>query len=507
MTRRSLPHLAAAVLALVAVTGCDSILDTDPEGQIVIENAFATPEGQVLYLNSLYDPLTTLYGSFNGPMQSLLESGTDDAFPLSQTLGGFKERTIDPGAGALSGVYTNNYNGLQRANTVLARTGTGGADFAGREALQNQIRGEALFFRAFYYFNLVRVFGDVPLFTAETNSIPDAQQARAPTAEVYARIKADLDEAIPLLPVTYTGVGSGQEFGRVTQGAARTLYAYVHLTLQEWDAVLAVTDPIAGYSLRPLYGDNFYGLPRTTGASSGPSTAGENKVESIFEVQYTALGTGPKSQIRVSYAPSGVRDGQAQILPTDAMYDGSLAGSAGPNGLVQAFEAADKRGLVTLSKYGRTTTLTRAYPGAEFFVLKWYSDVPNNATSYNIPLYRYADVLLMRAEALAELGRGGEALAIVNGQIRQRAGVGPTTETDAVQAVRLERRREFAFEYKRFFDLNRWGTLAPAVAQQGITISGSKITANPMTGLPQVLYPIPAVAMQRNPRLTQNQGY
>ena len=520
MTRLRLPALLAAC-ALVAV-GCDSALDPEPTGIETVENQLSSASGAAPFVAGFYQPLTGLYGSFGAPFVSILESGTDDGWPFAQFAGGFKERSITGGEGEINAIWGNSLgNGVGRINFYLDREAD--IDFTGEEGLRDQFRGEALFLRAFYYFHLVRLFGEVPIYTDAIATVGEAQRPRSPVPEVYEQVKSDLRQAIDLLPESYDDDGLGQERGRATSGAARTLLAKVHLTLEEWQDVLDVTAPLSGsYSLRENYVDNFYGLIQ--------NTSGENRVEAIFEVQFAEDRQGPQSQIRPSYAPRNVRDGQNQIMPTDRRYLDTQEGATGPNAFVQTFEEGDVRFDVSVSLYPedrRQLVVTNALPQLdedgepvrdaqgdivfqrEYFVRKWYSDVANTETRWNIPVFRYAEVLLMRAEALNELGQTGAALDVLD-PIRTRAGLDPLDESDqgsARDAIRHERRVELGFEFKRLYDLNRWGILPDALRPQGITIDPAKITAHPITGKPQVLYPIPQSELQRNPNATQNAGY
>ena len=517
--------LAALVLASgVLAAGCDSALDPEPFGIETLESQLSSPAGAVPFANSFYEPMQGLYGSFGAPMALALESSTDDGWAFAQFAGTYKERDVTGSEGEFNAIWGKSLgDGIGRANIYLDAEGD--IDWTGEEDLRAQLQGEAYFFRAFYYFNLVRIFGEVPIYTERLRSVADAQQPRDPVADVYAQIKEDARRAIDLLPEGHANNGDlGQERGRVTSGAARTLLGKVHLTLEEWDDVISVTDPVVGaYSLRPNYIDNFYGLLL--------DTSGENRDESIFEVQYAEQGVGPQHQLRVSYTPAGVRDGQNQILPTDSGYLESQPGAYGDNAFVQAFEDGDERFDVLLSKFGSTRPpVTGTFPerdasgeivrdgsgnivfDREWFVLKWYSEISNQETRWNIPVFRYAEVLLMRAEAYAENGDTGSAVALVN-EIRQRAGLDNLEAEDSdeqdevIAAVRKERRTELGFEFKRFFDLNRWGILADEVAEQGVTIPGSKITTHPITGKPEVLWPIPSSELQRNPNASQNAGY
>ena len=519
MPRHPLASLLVGAAALGAATlgaGCDSLLEPEPLGVIVLENDVSSPEGARSYANGFYQQLHGIYASFQAPMINVLEATTDDGWPRAQYLGGYKEREMDGSEGELNSLWAAQLTTVSRINLYLDIEGNGTIDWTGEGALRNQLLGEAHFFRAYYYFNLVRVFGAVPIYTEPLREVADAQGTRAPVPAVYDQIKTDLNRAVELLPPTQTG----DDVGRVTSHAARAVLAKVHLTLEEWQSVLDVTAGITGKRLNARYIDNFYGLLN--------STANENGAESILEVQLTGLGEGPKSQVRVSYAPQTTQgQGLGQILPTSPFYatdDPLVAGASGPNGFEGAFEQGDARRDVILSRYDLALPQTDSYflpPGQdangpdtadiEPHVYKWWSSVPGDQTRWNVPLYRFAEVLLMRAEALVELGRPGEAVPLVN-QIRQRAGLPALgadidDQAEVRAAVRQERRIEFAFEYKRLFDLNRWGILTDVLTPQGVTIAAGKVTRHPITGKPEVLFPIPNNELSNNPNATQNPGY
>ena len=501
--------LAFLLVAAASAAGCDSLLEPEPLGVIVLENQIASPQGAEDYVNGFYQPLHGIYASFQAPMINVLEATTDDGWPRAQYLGGYKERDLDGTEGELSGLWGAQLKTVTRLNLYFELEGD--IDWTGEQALREQLQGEAYFFRAFYYFNLVRLFGEVPIFTEPVRAVSEVQVARDPVPEVYAQIKSDLALALDLLPESYPS----EDRGRVTANAARAVLAKVHLTLEEWQSVLDVTAGITGKSLLPRYIDNFYGLVG--------NTRNENGAESILEVQLTDLGDGPKSQVRISYSPQTTRgQGLSQILPTSQNYaeDELVTGARGPNGFVEAFEDGDARRPVLLDTYDLVNPLTEAYflpsgqdanglgePDVEPHVYKWWSDVPGDQTRWNVPLYRWAEVLLMRAEAFNELGQDGQALGLVN-QIRQRAALAALgSGVDVRAAVRQERRIEFAFEYKRLFDLNRWGILTERLAPQGIEIDPAKVTTHPVTGKRQVLFPIPVKELQDNPNAVQNAGY
>ena len=155
------PLLASCLLAFAAfAAGCDSLLDPEPLGVVVIENQLATPEGAVPYVNGFYQQLHGIYASFQAPMINVLEAGTDDGWPRAQYLGGFKERDLDGSEGEFNSLWASQLTTIARINIYLDREDD--IDWTGQEELRDQLLGEARFFRAFYYFNLVRVFGEVP---------------------------------------------------------------------------------------------------------------------------------------------------------------------------------------------------------------------------------------------------------------------------------------------------------------------------------------------------------
>ena len=512
-----MPRLPLALLLAIVVSaaGCDSLLEPEPLGVIVLENQIASPQGAESYVNGFYQQLHGIYASYQAPMINVLEATTDDGWPRAQYLGGYKERDLDGSEGELASLWAAQLTTISRINLYFDLED--GIDWTGEQELRDQLLGEAYFFRAFYYFNLVRLFGEVPLFTEPARTVADVQVPRNAVSDVYAQIKSDLGRAVDLLPDAQTGDAAG----RVTAHAARAVLGKVHLTLEEWQDVLDVTDGITGKRLLPSYIDNFYGLLG--------NTQNENGAESILEVQLTGVGEGPKSQVRISYSPQTSQgQGLGQILPTSIHYaDNPLVrGARGPNGFEEAFEDGDARRAVLLDTYDLSNPTTDNYflpegedvngldrPDVEPHVYKWWSDAPGDDTRWNVPLYRWAEVLLMRAEALNELGQDAAALALVD-QVRTRADLpalasdGQADDNASVRAaIRQERRIELAFEYKRLFDLNRWGLLTDRLAPQGIQIDPAKVTTHPLTGKPEVLFPIPISELEDNPNATQNAGY
>lgn len=483
--------------------GCSDILDPEPEGQVALDELLATEEGLITGVNGVYEPLHSI---FQNAMIQLAGRSSDDGWT-------WRKETesdifnIDESFGLIQTTWEDHYQGITRANTVLDRMVL--IEEFSSEEMKSTIEGQCRFMRAFYYFNLVRLFGGVPLILDEIKNPTDAELPRASIEEVYTQIKSDLNAAIPLLPTSYTG-GSGMEEGRATKYAAMALLAKVNLELEEWGEAVANTEGIIGTgSLLENYADNFNG-------------SNENGPGSIFEVQYGGETSSTTTTLRNTFAPEAMQGGAA-TLPTDDRLNGEGGSLSSGNGIVQEFEEGDKRRDVTLADYGLDNFLFPDQPkGSLLFVNKYLNEVdqPPSQSTWNYPVIRYADVLLMRAEALNEVGYipDGEAFDLLN-EVRVNAGLeahdasslGSQDEFRA--ALRKERRVELAFETKRYFDLNRWGILEERIQFQmdikgELTFPSDRLISHPVTGKPYYLYPIPLVEFSNNANIQeQNPGY
>jgi hypothetical protein len=392
----------------------------------------------------------------------------------------FYIRTTNP---FIAGRWNDGYRAIARCNTILDRIDPIILD----ENLKNRYIAETKFIRALVYFELVRVFGDVPLILNEIKD-PDEGYAfgRTPAADVYAQIEKDLTEAEAVLPVSYTG----GDIGRATKGAAKALLGKVYLTQKKYAPAAAklkeVTD-LSIYSILPVYADVF-------------RVSNENHPETVFDIQFRAGGVGEGNPWPNAFAPENSGN---VVIP----FGGG--GNNQPTAdLIAAYSAQDLRKNVSLATaYTNAGGQTIPYN----FVKKYY-DVPatNGDNGNNIPVIRYADVLLMYAEALNEIGYqpAGEAFTFLN-QIRNRAGLSSLTaaEIPDQQAFRLameqERRLEFAFEGHRWFDLVRTGRAIEVMNSKKDQIK----LVRPLTEN-DLLFPIPQSQIDINKeKVQQNPGY
>lgn len=480
------------LLLLVSTVSCTKLLEPTPQGIAEVSAYYSNYNGLLGGINGCYNSLGGVY-SRNGEGGDFFWTDilSDDATPLpafNPEVATFEAIDVAPNSSTVQKLWTNHYSGINRCNVLINRASA--VSLRGdQKVLADQFVGEARFLRAFYYFNLIRLFGDVPLNLTEEGDLTKLAISRSTTDEIYAQIEKDLTEAIAALPVRHpnpnlttnppNGITGGFEVGRATSGSAKALLAIVYLTRQRWAEAAATATELVNsglYSLMPNYADNF--------AARGGA---ENNAESVFEVQYTVgAGTNEDFGLRTDSQQNG---GNGFLRPTDNADPLNPANFSGA--IRQAFTAGDDR----------NPTVFRVLAAPQPLLLNKYSTpLPSrNNSNTNLPLIRFAEVLLIQAEALNETGKSADALAALN-RVRIRAKLTPLattlSQTETRQAIRQERRLELCFENKRWFDLNRWGITVQTMTTQG----------RPMQAYETIL-PIPQTELDRNPSLKQNPGY
>ncbi|KAA6439142.1 RagB/SusD family nutrient uptake outer membrane protein [Dyadobacter flavalbus] len=460
----------ASCLLVLALAGCrEEFLTVVPETALSSATFFKNEADFQQAVNGIYVPLRQM---FNERAWVLEEMHSDNTYYARNTLYGAVDPTENvadfavPTAGGVTAndnvlvQYRLNYQIIARANQVI--TSIDNIDFP--EASKNNLRGQALFLRAFAYFDLVRLFGKVPLHLTPVTGREDAALPLSGTEEIYAQIEKDALDASKMLPNK-----AKQEAGRATSGAAKTLLANLYLTQKKWAQVETLAkDVIAndGYSLMPDYANAF-----------STTTANKNNQESIFEIQYMEGSAGYNGNQIYRFLPSPIT--AAEIAPITGTANPQPTSQESNNiptpDLIAAYEAGDKRkdasiGYVTLSQ---ALTENKTFP----YIKKYAkTHAQHNNTGQNWPVYRYVEVLLFAAEALNEQGKTTEAATYLN-QVRTRAGLAATTATSQVamrEAIFKERRVELAFENKRWFDLTRTGRVKEIIGAYG-----AKVKANP----------------------------
>lgn len=474
-------------LALLATTGCGDLLTETPEDFIGPENFYRTATDAIAAVNGAYAGLSESGQGFKNQLWLAMDAGSDDA-RVGPQVGQVDNRitgtlAYSSGSSRITNPWGLFYTTINRANDVIDRID--GAIMP--EARRASVAGEARFLRALSYFYLVRLYGDVPLITSIEQDGIDV--VRDPADDVYAQVIQDASAAAQALPDQW----SGSDVGRATRGAALTLLAKVHLTRGEWqqaaDAARQVID-LGVYSLVPNYLDAF--LPGS-----------QNRSEEIFALQYSGVTGAVGSSLVRTYYPREMGPGQG----------GGFAVAQPTLGLVDSFLPGDYRKEVTyitrvVNTKGKTVDI---YP--HVFKYRPTQTVAMDNGDVNIPIFRYAEVLLIYAEALNELGAPADAVTYLN-QIRARARQGTGDEHRAApaaysgemsqaavrEAIFQERRWELAHEGKRWFDLKR----------RGVDYFMAQIAKDPEATFldpNDVFWPVPQEEIDLNPNLTQNPGY
>jgi hypothetical protein len=493
-TRRAVA--AAGCLLVVGAAACGDFLAPKPTDVLAPENFYQSAADAVSAVNSVYSQTQWVY--FYGWYES--DMSTDDAFasPNFGTDGHqLASYTFDPTLWSINDLWTNAYITINRANIVLDRVPPIVMDPAERD----RVLGEAHYLRALMNFQLVRMFGDVPLIQHEAKSVEDAKVARTPAAQVYAAIVADLQSAITTLPASYSGI----DIGRATSGAATALLAKVYLNQNDYTNAAKFAGQVMSsghYSLNMDWLTNF----RVSAKLTNP--------ESIFEISYAApeQTAGTVGSIQTLFTlPSGFPGGDAygliQVNPQ----------------LIALYSSADTRG-------NGATYMTSPYTDALGRKSTW--GVPNGAAFHkwldetntkdmtarswqqqpnNWIVQRYADVVLIYAEAVNAGGAAtaGTAEAALN-RVRARAGiplVAGLSGAALTDSIRVERRREFAFEGQRWFDLSRWGMLDATIKAKTTQMQTLFPGETKVHGTTSNLFPVPSTQINNNGLLTQNSGW
>lgn len=478
---------AGAIVMLSAGSCSDDFLDLAPISQQNSNNFYKTGE-------DMKNALTAVYGSlqYGGQYYSSIHVMGDlrsDNTEITNPNAGADLQAIDnftntPVTSISNNTWTGHYQGIQSANIVIEKIEAVNMD----PALKARYIGEAKFLRALMYFNLVRIYGDVPLVTKVINNPQEGYEyGRVPAEEVYQQIIADLVEAEGSLPYSYVAADAG----RATKGAAMSLLGKVYLTKKDWtlaaQKLKQVIDEAAQtkYKLMPTYAGVF-------------GVSAENNSESIFEVQFKSGSNGEGSPFANQFAPIG--SGTAVV---------SMGNPLGQNiptaDMDKAYEPNDLRKAASM----KTSYVLAGKTVVHNYVVK-YTGTPaaNLDSDNNWIVLRYADVLLMYAEALNELGfvADGPAFDYLN-QIRTRAGLEAktfsneeaslqiTSQAEFRLAVEQERRVELAFEGHRWFDLVRTDRALEVLNGEGIQPH-------------HVLLAIPQSQVDINPaKISQNPGY
>ena len=522
--------ISTSVILVVGMFGCTKFLDRKPLTATLgdVQKEQGALEAQSL---GLYNTLRTYAGfsslpwiDFNSIRDDDVTKGSD-ANDGKEIIAEFETFQYTKDDWATDTYWNDHFYMINLANTEIH---TGDSLKATDPATLRQL-GEAHYFRAYSFFDLVKAYGEVPLINYYFTNPADGIRQKATVDEIYAQIDADLDTASIWLPLNASAYGnSGTMRGRLTQGAANTLWAQTYLTRQNWGQVIGLCNMVITSGQYSLL-DNFSDIWK-----DGVNGAGKNSDESIFEMNAyvgangQAVGTqnqgqdgwGTAQQVRQNGAPIEWNLGWGWNVPTQNLvdawdnsdprksmtilysgqYDGGTATGGWGGTLPPYTDPLGGGGLAqkywNKKLYTGNSPAMRAYTG--------FINGSGGAPWIDHRILRYADVILMLAEAANESGDTATAVANLE-LIRNRASgkLGPsrtilptihfTSKVQMRTAIKNERRWEFALEGYRFYDLVRWGDAVSALGSLGYTsrnqyypipqpaidISGGKLVQNP----------------------------
>ena len=481
-------NLIAIALLGFSFSSCSDFLEQNPQTDLSENDFYKTADDILSAVNGAYSSLQEgdIYGNWYVFGEIPSDNTRNQLSGSVTTQNEFDQFYIDTQNSMIASFWKAAYKVINRTNTVLGRID--GIEI--NAELANRYKLECKFIRALMYFNLVRVYGDVPLVLKEISISESYDILREPKENVYNQIIADLKEAQGL-PVSY----STAEDGRATQGAAKALLADVYMTLHKYaeaETILAEIINSGRYGLL----ENTPGSLNIDGYKNVFSPVNHNSKEGIFEIQFLKGGYGEGSNYANNFAPEN--------SGTNVVAVGGTGGNNIPEmDIYNAYEEGDLRRDFSMSLGYYDNRKNNEWVESRY-VCK-FMDVPyqNNDASNNYPVIRYADVILMYAEALNQNGKTAEACKYLN--MTRRRGFGyQTTETSPVDLqttdkaqfalmVEQERRVELAFENHRWFDLIRTGRAVEVMKSKGFSLNE-----------PNLICPIPQKQIDVNPKLTQN---
>ncbi|MCC2547478.1 RagB/SusD family nutrient uptake outer membrane protein [Hymenobacter sp. BT175] len=514
MKKTILPLLLAC--GLLTLGSCEKDLNQAPISSGSVPTFYRTADDFTQAVNSVYSSLR----DYPDRLYTMSETRSDNIYGVSSQ----GIRTWEPINNFATTIASNEYpdaswssafTGVFRANVVLDQLSKNGSVLT--EATRNRMEGEARFLRAFFYLDLVRNFGKVPLIDRPLEPQEVAEIPRTPVAQVYDLIISDLKTAVTKLPATYPAA----DLGRATSGAAKGILALTYMTRS--GPTYGIEGPGLGTNdyaealrlLDEIISSGTYSL--ITAAGTAPSAyanvfsyTNENNREVLFDVQYLSGGTG----LGASY-PS--------ILLTNNYFQSIGAGTGFGTGdelrpasenLVSSFATGDTRKAQAL-QVGYTTTTTPVAVENRTAIKKYVNGALRGTSRTDWPInfivLRYADILLLKAEALLKSGGSQATVDALVKQVRDRAGLAasPLTGVTLPQLME-ERRREFVGEGLRWHDLVRSGL--------ALTVMNAWIPAqepNPQTrrmrfplNANDLIYPVPQDELAASSyRYEQNPGY
>ncbi len=498
MNKKYITYMAFSLIGLMGIiASCKKQLELQPQGEFAATNYYANPTEALAAVVAAYDPLVTETGgidnTYSDPLGAL-NAGSDDCVAGGGSSSDvvqwqvMNNYTMSPAQGPQDQFWAINFQGVNRADVLLqALPNVPGLS----SALLTRYTGEGAFLRAHYYFDLVRLFKNVPLILTPLALSDVYTVTQASPDSVYSQIERDLKKAVADLPVTV----APSENGRVTQGAAQALLGKVYLYEKKW-ALAASTLALVngtpgststyGYKLQANYGDIFKPTNKFNSESifelvhSGNQNYTWNNWDQFKSNVYVQM-VGPRSYTGPLY------------------YSGGYGFNPITASLATAMKGDPRYGYTIVNIDSLTkatgTTFSQSYQGVGYYIQKYAPLMANKVTTGITDLnwpndyieIRLADTYLMEAEAIVNAnGDASRAQALLDA-VRTRVGLAsvPVSLTN----IYNERRLELATEGHRWFDLVRWGLAPSVLASKGFVAGKNEILPIPLnetTGLSKI---------------------
>lgn len=501
-TYRNFITIIAVIIALsFTVVSCSDFLDEEDVSNFTTDTYFTKAEHAKSAVNGIYEPMTSITNSgFGGGTWMMLEFATGLAnTSLGQATDIYMVKDLINNSDNAYGqnFWTEYYLGISRANLAIEKI----PDITMNEAEKQKLLGEAKFLRAYYYFGLVRMFGHIPLITSSIDLGSEQLYAEQASPEaIYDLIVNDLTDA------ENAGLSWRYVSGRVSKAAVKTLLADVYLTMAGHPILKTEYYQLAADKAKEVIDSGEFRLFDSYDDLHDPAT--KNTGEYIFMTQFAA----------------NIQSGNWQpgILPYNlgiSAYSAQTGGIYSTTEFASSYETGDKRAeekQFYFTSYSLNADRDDSIDLGAPFIFKLFDVQANEGSArsdLNWSLYRYADLLLMYAEAVNEAQGGptSEAYDAIN-QIRRRAELPDLTglSQDAFRnAVRIETVHELSFENKTWYDMVRWRKAYSPETNELEDFVGHSFSYLPNKALTaaELLFPIPTAEMQSNPNLEQNQGY
>ncbi|WPU94092.1 RagB/SusD family nutrient uptake outer membrane protein [Mucilaginibacter sabulilitoris] len=472
---RNIKRILAITFICVMACSCKkSFLELSPVSNANANNFYKTKADFEVAINSAYATLYVIYAPEEAVSYTEIMSDEGTLYAVAGAQAdkwAIRDYTTTASNTLVYQYWQDYYKALFNINNVLDKIQTASLD----AAYTNRVKGEMMFLRGLYYYNLVQLFGGVPLVTKVISADESYGILRSPVADVYNQIVADLKFAVDNLPLA----NAVPAVGRASKGAAETVLGKVYLSLGNKTAATQVLQDVYNsgqYSLLPQYTSLF-------GANV------KNTKESVFEIQYLGgSASNPYSPYWTAFAPvtNGVitKYGGGINQVTDDLYNEYEANDPRRDASVETGYTDAKGNFVKIKFPKKWEDRTAPTSGTQ--------ELSNN----NFMVLRYADVLLLLSEATGDATYLNQVRARVGLPAFGTAGYPSAQYPTIALAIEHERKVELALEFHRFFDLKRTGRAVAVLTGKGKAVTEQRL-----------VLPIPQYVITQNSKITQNPGY